>query len=154
MQIEKHMVVSMHYSLSDGDGNLLDTSAGEGPLSFLCGADQIIPGLEKQLLGMHVGDKKKIVVPPAEAYGDYDEELLQKLDRKDLGDVGGLEVGETLEFENDEGHIVEGRVADINDIVVVIDFNHPLAGETLHFDIEITGIRPATAEEIAHGHVH
>ncbi|MDZ7369939.1 MAG: peptidylprolyl isomerase [candidate division KSB1 bacterium] len=154
MQIEKHMVVSMHYSLTDSEGNLLDTSEGRPPLQFLCGADQIISGLENQMLGMQVGEKKSIVVPAVEAYGEYDDELVQEWERSAFSDADQLEEGEVLEFETDDGHVVEGRIAEIDGDTVVIDFNHPLAGEELHFQVEIMDIRPATPEEIAHGHVH
>jgi FKBP-type peptidyl-prolyl cis-trans isomerase SlyD len=154
MRIDKHLVVSMHYTLSDKTGNILDSSEENDPLCFLAGADQIIPGLEKELMGLSVGDKKQVTVSPEDGYGERDEDMIQVFNREELPDTDQLEIGEVLEFENEEGHTVEGSVLEISQENVTVDFNHPLAGETLHFQTEIIDIRKASPEEIAHGHVH
>ena len=154
MQIDKHSVVSMHYTLTDHEGELFETTKGDEPITFLCGAEQILPAFEKELLGLRVGDVKQFVLAPEQGYGEYHEDLVQEWKRDQLKDLDSLEEGEVLEFEDDDGNVVEGEIVEIDGERVVIDFNHPLAGEELHYQIEITDIRSATAEEIAHGHVH
>ncbi|RPI02833.1 MAG: peptidylprolyl isomerase [Calditrichaeota bacterium] len=154
MQIENQMVVSLHYTLTDQNGNILDSSDRDEPLSFLTGAEQIIPGLEKEILGMKLGEKKRVVVMPEEAYGERDERMVQEIKKKMIPHAERLQVGEVLQGEGDDGHLIEGHILEVNENSVIIDFNHPLAGEILHFDTEIIHFRPASAEEIEHGHVH
>lgn len=154
MQVEKHMVVSMHYTLTDEAGNTMDSSEENDPMTFLVGADQIIPGLERALMGLSIGDKKLVIVSPKDGYGERDEEMIQEFERSELPDADQLELEEVLEFEDEEGDTVEGSVIEITGEKVTVDFNHPLAGETLHFQTEIIDIRKASPEEIAHGHVH
>lgn len=150
--IEKDQVVSMNYTLTDGKGNVLDESGGE-PLHYLHGHGNIIPGLEKAMDGMNVGDKKRVEVPAKEAYGEHDPELRFAVDRSAFG---GNEPrpGMTIELRDNTGRRIMARILEVSEKEVQLDANHPLAGQDLTFDVEVTGVRPATAEEVSHGHVH
>lgn len=154
MQAAENKVVSFHYKLTLDSGEVVDTSEGKDPLNFLVNSGQIIPGLEKELIGMAAGDKKVLKVSPEEGYGVKDEDLVQTINRSDIPDSVELAVGEILRGENDDGHVVEGKVIFLDDQIVKIDFNHPLADEALTFDVEITTVRDASEEELAHGHAH
>ncbi|MFT3885108.1 MAG: peptidylprolyl isomerase [Flavobacteriales bacterium] len=149
MSITKNSVVTFHYTLSDNEGNVLDTSDGQEAFAYLHGASMIVPGLEEQLEGKKTGDKVKAVVVPEKGYGTFNMELLQRVP---LEKFGGQKVEEGMQFQAG-GHGVY-TVKEVKDGQVLIDGNHPLAGVTLNFDVEITGVRPATEEELAHGHVH
>lgn len=149
MSITTNSVVTFHYTLSDNDGNVLDSSAGHDAFAYLHGAGMIVPGLEEQLEGRKAGDKLKAVVAPEKGYGTFDMELLQRVP---LEKFGGQKVEEGMQFQAG-GHGVY-TVKEVKDGQVLIDGNHPLAGVTLNFDVEIMDVRPATAEELAHGHVH
>lgn len=147
-----HQVISFHYTLTDQNGKQLDSSRGVQPLTFLSGMGQIIPGLEKVLLGMKTGDKQVINVVHQEAYGVFDQSLVHKVSRTQLP-VQEIKLGDV--FATGEGESYrEVMVVDMTDEFVILDGNHPLAGKDLIFDVEITTIRQASAEEIAHGHVH
>lgn len=148
------IVVSLNYVLNLEDGEEVDRSDGE-PLQFLQGHGQIIPGLEKALYGMTVGDTKNVVIEAAEAYGEYDEEDMQLMPRASFPDDIELEEGMGLYLRDTQsGQRVQAFVAEIMPSEVLLDFNHPLAGETLHFQVEIADLRAATSEELSHGHVH
>lgn len=145
-------VVSMNYTLKDDDGNVLDASEGE-PLEYLQGHSNIIPGLEKALAGLNVGEKKVVVVRPEEGYGEYDPELQISLEREQFrGEVPPE--GAVVELQADDGDMLVGKVSKVTDTEVLLDANHPLAGKTLHFEVEITSVRDASTEEISHGHPH
>lgn len=145
----------MHYVLKDSKGKVLDSSEGQEPLGYLHGANNIVPGLEKQLEGKEKGDKIAAVVEPAEGYGERDERGVQKVGRDQFPDDAPLEVGMQFMAQNEDGNQFPFWVTDVdNGGEVTIDMNHPLAGETLHFDVEIVDVRDATSEERAHGHVH
>ena len=149
------LVVTLEYVLRLDDGDVIDSSEEEGPLEYLHGYGQIIPGLEKALVGMSVGDRKTVVVPPDEAYGDVDMEAFEIVPRSMFPDDIELEEGLELslrDVETDEPF--DATIAEIRETEVMLDFNHPLAGETLHFEVHIPAIREATAEELAHGHAH
>ena len=155
LKIEDGMVVSLDYTLRLDDGEIVDSSQEEGPLEYLHGYGQIIPGLEKALVGLTVGDSKKVTVPPAEAYGDVDMEAFEIVPRSMFPDDMELEEGLELslrDVETDEPF--DATIAEIRKDDVMLDFNHPLAGETLHFEITIPALRRATKEELAHGHAH
>lgn len=149
--IKKDQVVSMTYTLTDGKGTVLDQS-GDEPLEYLHGHGNIIPGLEKALDGMQVGDKKKVDVPAAQGYGAYDPELRFEVERSAFGKQAP-EPGMTVQLQGG-GRQMIARVLQVGDEKVLLDANHPMAGQDLSFDVEITGTRAATAEEISHGHVH
>ena len=152
--IGDNLVVSMHYKLSDGDGNVLDSSEGSAPLAYLHGARNIIPGLEKALVGKVQGDSLQVKVEPAEGYGEVVPELIQTIQKSDFEDAGSVEVGMAFQAEGPDGSVQRIVVKEVDGDKVTVDANHPLAGAVLHFDIEIVGVREATEEEIAHGHPH
>ncbi len=153
MQIAKDTVASFHYRLTDSNDELIDQSEAGQPLAYLHGNGNIIPGLEQALDGRAKGDKFSITMDPDAAYGDYDQTLVQVVERSQFSGVDELEVGMEFQVEFPDGD----RIATISEIEgeqVTIDGNHALAGETLKFEIEVTEVRPATQEELAHGHPH
>jgi len=154
LPIGDELVVSMHYTLTDVDGNVLDSSQGSDPLSYLHGAGNIIPGLEKALAGKVQGDALQVKVEPAEAYGELDPSLVQVLDREAFQGVEAVDVGMAFEARGAEGQVQRVVVKEVEGDQVTIDANHPLAGQQLHFDVQVTSVRAASAEEIEHGHVH
>jgi FKBP-type peptidyl-prolyl cis-trans isomerase SlyD len=149
MQITKDKVASIHYTLRDGDGNILDTSSGREPLTYLQGSGNLIPGMEEGLEGKAVGDKFKLKVAPDKGYGVKDTNLVQKVPRSAFGDQ---KIEKGMQFQTSQGQVVTVTETGLESITV--DGNHPLAGMELHFDVEVTEVRTATAEEISHGHVH
>ena len=146
-------VIGFHYTLTDKTGTVLDSSIGDEPLYFLENSQQIIPGLEKVVALMNVGDKKKIEVLAADAYGDVNPELIVKVKRTQFPPEAELAVGDQFQVNNDHQSPVFTIMAIENDEVTV-DGNHPMAGKDLFFDVEIVGMRDATQEEMAHGHAH
>lgn len=148
-------VVSLSYTLRNGEGELLDQSDAQDPLHYLHGASNIIPGLEVALEGKKIGEKVSVTVPPEQAYGAHEAERVQKLPREAFGDLP-LEVGMELAFQEDEESedYIDVWVRGLSDTHVEVDFNHPLAGVTLHFEAEVLAIRDATADELEHGHAH
>ena len=152
MLIEDKCVVLMEYKLTDREGNLLDQS-DEEPLAYLHGSGQIIPGLEKELVGKTVGDSMSVTVAPEEAYGEFDESLLTKVEKEHLAEIPNLAVGMQVQGESPEGTAIF-TVTEINEGDVTLDANHPLAGRTLNFDVKVVEVRAATEEELSHGHAH
>ncbi len=152
--IGDNLVVSMHYKLTDDEGNVLDSSEGSEPLNYLHGAGNIIPGLEKALVGKVAGDTLQVRVEPAEGYGEVVPELIQTVERAAFQGVDTVEAGMAFEAQAPDGSIQRIVVKNVEGDEVTIDANHPLAGVTLNFDIEIVNVKEATKEEIAHGHVH
>ena len=154
MKITNGSVVSMHYTLTDDDGQVLDSSDGREPLDYMQGVGNIIPGLEKAMEGKVVGDKITAVIPPEEGYGVRSENLVQTISlSKNFEDASEVQLG--VQFQVQTQNAV--RIATVTKLVgdkVTIDMNHPLADITLHFDVEVMAIREATEEEKAHGHVH
>ena len=153
MKIDNQKVVQMHYHLTDGDKNVLDSSQGREPLAYIHGVGNIIPGLEKQLAGKEVGDKITAVVEPAEAYGERDDNLMQIVPKSGFQGDEELQVGMQVQVGTQNGPAI-ASVAKIDGEDVTLDINHPLAGMTLHFDVEIMDVRDATKDELDHGHVH
>lgn len=153
MRIADNVAVFIHYTLTDDEGVVIDSSEGDEPLGYLHGQGNIIPGLEKALVGKQVGDKLDVVVTPEEGYGVYDDDLLEVVPRSTFKGIKKLEPGMEFQARSDEGEQMY-TVVSIEGDEVTIDGNHPLAGETLHFQVEITDVREATAEELEHGHVH
>ena len=148
------LVVSMHYTLTDNEGNVLDSSEGGEPLTYLHGAGNIIPGLEKALVGKVEGDTQQVTVQPAEGYGEVMSELMQTVDKAAFQGVESVEVGMSFEAQTSDGSVQHIVVSKVDGDQVTVDANHPLAGVVLNFDVEIISVREATEEEIAHGHVH
>jgi FKBP-type peptidyl-prolyl cis-trans isomerase SlyD len=148
-------VVQSEYTLSLADGEVVDSSSEHGPLAFLQGAGEIIPGLEAAMYGMVAGERKQIVVTPDLAYGEYEPDNYQVVPLEAFDDAADLEPGMTLEFFDEANNqVIEGYISEIQPDGVVVDFNHWLAGETLYFDVKVVDVRPATPEELEHGHAH
>jgi FKBP-type peptidyl-prolyl cis-trans isomerase SlyD len=145
--VQDNWVVSMDYTLCLANGEVVDTSEGREPLEFIQGQGQIIPGLEKALLGMVVGEEKDITGPPAEGYGEAEPGLTESLPR----DVfpPDVEEGDSFRMRTESGHTVIVYVDSVTDDTVVVDLNHPLAGETLHFHVKIVDAREATDQDLA-----
>ncbi len=148
------LVVTMHYTLTDNEGTTIDSSEGNDPLGYLHGAGNIIPGLEKALVGKTVGDTLNVTVDPAEGYGEIMDDLIQSVDKAAFEGVEDIEPGMGFEATAPDGSMQRIVVRAIEGDQVVVDANHPLAGVTLNFAVEIVTVREATEEEISHGHVH
>ncbi len=144
-------VLTFHYTLKDAKGEILDQSS-DGPMSFLTGIGQIIPLLEQELLGMLIGSKKTVALAAADAYGLPDPKMLMDVPKKELAHIP-IEVGTALQL-NLGDTIKMVRVTQLTDDTVTLDGNHPLAGQDLVFEVEVLNVRPATNEELSHGHVH
>lgn len=154
-RVADEMVVSLDYTLRLDDDQVVDSSQGHEPLEFIQGQGHIIPGLERELYGMEVGERKQVTVSAAEGYGDRDDDRMQVVTREAFGPGAELQTGMGVQMQEPEsGQVFQGTISEINVDNVLIDFNHPLAGETLHFDVTIAGLRPATEDELDHGHVH
>lgn len=153
--VKDEIVVSMTYALTV-DGELIDSTEkieGES-ISFIQGLGQIIPGLEKALYGMKIGETKQVKIEPAEAYGAVDQEAFIWVPREDFPDSIPLELGTVFEMREEDGETLLARINELQTEQVHVDLNHPLAGKELGFDVEIIGLRAATSEELEHGHVH
>ena len=154
MKVEKHSVVSIHYVLTDDKKAVLDSSKGQDPLTYLHGVGGLVPGLEKEISGKSVGDRFNVHVAPIEGYGELDESLIQQVSLSVFEGIETIEPGMQFRTSEQDGSAKLLTVTRVQGDEVTMDMNHPLAGVTLHFDIEVTAIREATAEEIEHGHVH
>ena len=153
MKAQNNQVVTFHYELSDAQGQQVESSRGSDALSVLLGAHNIIPGLEQAMLGREQGERFQVTVPPAEAYGEYRPEFTQRVPKKYFRDAEKLKPGMQTMLQSADGPRVV-TVAKIGQSVIDVDLNHPMAGKTLSFDIEIVEVREASDEEKAHGHVH
>ena len=153
MKIEKNKVVSIHYTLKSDDGHLLDSSEGKSPLSFIQGIGQLIPGLESKLEGKEAGEEIDAVIAPADAYGEYNADMVFQVNKDGFQGDEELKEGMQVEVELSNGKSV-AEVTKIEGDQVTLDVNHPLAGITLHFKVNIVEVRDASEEEISHGHVH
>jgi len=153
MQVSAQKVVYIHYTLKNASGELLDKSAAGEPLAYVHGAGSIIPGLESALEGKTAGDAVNVEVAPEEGYGARDEALVQDVPRGAFQGVEHIEPGMRFQAESNQGARII-TVTAVHEDVVTVDGNHPLAGETLVFDVEVDGVREATPEEVDHGHVH
>lgn len=146
-------VFSFEYTLKDPQGNLIDSSEGHGPLKFLEGSSQIIPGLEKEILLLNEEDSKRINVKAEEAYGPRHEDLVMEVEKTQFPEDQVLNVGDQFQVNDTPDAPIFSIIA-ITDTKVTLDGNHPLAGIDLSFDVKVTEVRQATEEEIAHGHAH
>ncbi|MGB2955826.1 MAG: peptidylprolyl isomerase [Anaerolineales bacterium] len=151
--VQDNLVVTLDYKLIVEDEMMESTEDGE-PILFIQGIGQIIPGLENALYGMEVGDQKTVVIQPEDAYGEYDPESLQEAKKEEFSEEIPLDEGTFLDLEDDEGDILSAQIISAEEDTVTLDFNHPLAGKTLTFEITLTDLRPASEEELDHGHVH
>ena len=153
MQIENQKVVSIHYTLTNEAGQVLDSSENQEPLAYIHGHGNIIPGLENALAGLSKGEKLKVTVEPADGYGERDDSMVQAVPRSAFQGVDDIKPGMQFQAQSPEG-IQLVTVVSVEGDEVTLDGNHPMAGITLIFDVEITDVRDATAEELDHGHVH
>ncbi len=153
MTVADNCVVKIDYTLKNNQGQVLDSSSEKAPLAYIHGKGNLISGLEKELSGMKVGDRTEVVLQPSEAYGERSEELVTSVPRTELAQIPELKEGIQLQAQTAQGVQVL-TVAEIKEDTVTLDANHPLAGEVLNFDVKVVDVREATAEEIAHGHVH
>ncbi|MCA9472311.1 MAG: peptidylprolyl isomerase [Nitrospirales bacterium] len=154
LTIGERSVVSMHYKLTDDKGTVIDTSEGSKPLAYLHGAGNIIPGLEKALVGKTEGESLRVRIEPSEGYGDVNPDLIKIIERKAFEGIEKLEAGMTFQAKAPDGSTQNIMVTKVDGDDVTIDSNHPLAGITLNFDIQILSVREATKEELDHGHTH
>ncbi len=146
-------VVSLEYTLTV-DGEIIDSSEGHGPIEYIQGQGHIIPGLEKAVAGMAVGESKEVAISPAEGYGEEDPNAFVEVPKSEFPPNIPLEVGTPLQLRDAQGQVFDAYIAEVKENSAVLNFNHPLAGKTLNFSVKVVGIREATPEEIAHGHVH
>lgn len=153
MKIEKDTVVSIHYTLTDNDGNQLDSSVGQAPLVYLQGHQNIIPGPEGELEGKSTGDKLKTTITPENGYGPVNGQLVQQVPRSEFQEADTLQIGMQFQVGTESGPMLL-TITHLTDEQVTVDGNHPLAGVTLNFDVEVVELRAATPEELEHGHVH
>lgn len=154
LTIADEHAVSIHYTLKNNAGEVLDSSEGSEPLVYLHGFGNIIPGLEEALLGRKAGDSLQVTVQPENGYGEVVDELRQVVSVDMFQGVEQIEVGQMFETQSQDGHIMLVTVTAIEDGQVTIDANHPLAGEVLHFDVTVEEVREATEDELEHGHIH
>jgi FKBP-type peptidyl-prolyl cis-trans isomerase SlyD len=154
MKIASNAVVTMNYTLTDEKGIVLDTSSEAGPLAYIQGIGQIIPGLEKALDGKEKGEKLQVTIAPEDGYGQRSDEMTQTVPKTEFQDAEQIQVGMQFEVETEDAGKMLLTVIEVNDTEVTLDGNHPLAGVTLNFDVEIMDVREATKEELEHGHVH
>ena len=153
MQIAKNSVVAIDYNLTNDAGEVLDTSEGHEPLAYLHGVGGIIPGLERELEGKQVGDQLQVSVKPEDGYGERDDALEQEVPRDQFEGEDDLALGMQFQVDSEAGPTVV-TVIEIDDDVVTIDGNHPMAGINLNFDVTVREVREATSDELSHGHVH
>jgi FKBP-type peptidyl-prolyl cis-trans isomerase SlyD len=153
MQVAKNKVVSFDYKLTDGSGKLIDSSENHGPLLYIQGIGNLIPGLEKELEGKKAGDHLNVKIDAKDGYGERNDSLCQSVPKAQFESTEALEIGMQFEVETEQGELVVS-VTKIEGDMVTVDGNHPLAGVELHFDVTVKEVRDASAEELAHGHVH
>jgi FKBP-type peptidyl-prolyl cis-trans isomerase SlyD len=154
MALQANKVVTFNYILKDENGELLDSTEKGGPFSFITGNMQVLPGLEEALGTMIIGSKKNIKLAASDAYGEYDENAVQKINRSLFPEEAELEIGMTYFAHSPEGQHLQFVITKMENEDITVNFNHPLAGKNLEFDVELLDVRDATPEEISHGHVH
>jgi FKBP-type peptidyl-prolyl cis-trans isomerase SlyD len=154
MKITNGRVVSLDYRLHLGDGDIIDESLPADPFVYMHGSGQIVPGLERSLEGLVVGDERKVVVEPGDGYGEYQPDGLQEIPRDAFPREVNLEIGQQFEARSPKGETFPMIVKELRRESIVVDLNHPLAGRTLHFDVRVLSIRDATPAELSHGHAH
>ena len=153
MTIQNEKVVTIDYILKDDQGELIDESQ-DGSFSYLHGANNIIPGMENALTGKANGDEFNLVIAPVDAYGEYNENMMQTVERAMFDTEEELQPGMQFHAQNEQGQMIAITISKVEGDQITIDGNHPLAGVTLHYDIKVIDVRDATAEELSHGHVH
>lgn len=152
-RVARDIVVSIDYTLNV-EGEVVDFSEKDEPLEYIQGHGQIIPGLERAMEGMAIGDSKQVEVPAREAYGELDPNAIVDVDRSEFPPDVPIEVGTPLQVRNTDGEILDARISEVEGDHIQLDFNHPLAGKDLLFNVTVMDLRRATPEELEHGHVH
>jgi len=153
MQIKAHKVVTLNYTLTDNEGNIIDQS-NDGSFAYLHGANNIIPGLENALTGKSVGDSMDVTVSPEQGYGERDPAKAQEVPRNMFPEDADIEIGMQFHAQGPDGETLVVTVAGVEDDTITVDGNHPLAGIPLNFAVEVMEIRAASEEELNHGHIH
>jgi FKBP-type peptidyl-prolyl cis-trans isomerase SlyD len=153
LKVKDGHVVSMEYTLKV-DGEIADSSEGRAPLEFVHGSGNIIPGLEREMTGMAIGESKDVVVAAVDAYGEEDEKAFMDVPREQFPEEIPMKVGTEIQVQNQAGQPMYARIDMVGEKSVRLDFNHPLAGKELQFSVKVVGLREATDEEKEHGHVH
>lgn len=154
MPIGANKVVTMNFTLTDETGNVLDSTDAGGPFSFISGTGTVLPKLEEAVSIMMIGTKKQLKLEAKDGYGEYNEDAVQSVGKENFPEDFILEAGMEYMASNPDGVQMPFIITNVEDETVTVDFNHPLAGKKLHFDLELLDVRDATAEELAHGHVH
>ena len=152
MKIDNNCIVALHYTLTNDQGEQLDSSAGHDPLEYLHGAAGIVPGLENELSGKEAGDKFVVVIKPEDAYGEVQPELMMVVAREQFPEGQDIQPGMTFQAQSSEGEERMLAIASVDGDEITVDGNHPLAGQVLHFDVSVESVRAATEEEVAQGH--
>lgn len=147
------LVVTLDYTLTV-DGKIVDSSEEDGPIEFLCGHGNIIPGLEAQLGGLGIGETMQVIVAARDAYGEFDPDQIVDIPLDEFPEEICVEPGVELEMQDEDGDILFARVVSVGKTRAKLDFNHPLAGKELHFEVTVRALRLPTEEELDHGHVH
>jgi FKBP-type peptidyl-prolyl cis-trans isomerase SlyD len=161
-QIGQKSYVAIEYKVFDEDGDEVEATDADEPLTYIHGFEQIVPGLEKALTGLSQGDTKSIALSMEDAYGPHDEDGILELSRGDFPDPDSIEVGDELELEGDDGDVLLAHIVEIEGDTVVVDANHPLAGQNIRYEVKVVEVREATADELEmaeaeardHAHVH
>ncbi len=152
-QVKDDMVVTLDYALIVDDEEL-ESTKGSRPIQFIQGHGQIIPGLEEAIAGMEVGSSKTIHVKAEDAYGEIDPDARQKVKQEEFSEDVPLDVGTFLDLRDQDDNVLSAQIVDKDEETVTLDFNHPLAGKDLVFEVTIADLRPATESELEHGHIH
>ena len=152
--VKKDRVISLDFILKDEQGETLDQSTEGEPLEYLHGAGDVVAGLEKALEGHQLGEQIRVVIPPADAYGEYEVSLVDEVSRDQFPDIDDIQPGMQFQTQMDDGAPMIISVTAVDGDKIIVDGNHPLAGMTLVFEVEIIAIRQASEDELAHGHVH
>jgi FKBP-type peptidyl-prolyl cis-trans isomerase SlyD len=153
IRVEDDKIVTLDYTLTV-DGEVIDSSEGSEPIQFIQGRGQIIPGLERELYGMEIGDSKNVSVTAQEGYGEEDPEAFADVPRQQFPPQIPLEPGVEIQLRDEEGQVLDARIHSVREESIRLNFNHPLAGKELNFDVTVVDLRHATPEELEHGHVH
>ena len=151
--VKNNLVVSIDYTLTV-NGEIVDSSDSREPLIFLHGHGNIIPGLEKEILGMKIGESKKVLITPKDGYGEFDEEAFMEIPINQFPKNIPVEVGTEVQMQDEGGEAVFAWIEKVENNMALLNFNHPLAGKTLNFAVKVVALREPGEDELAHGHVH
>jgi FKBP-type peptidyl-prolyl cis-trans isomerase SlyD len=154
MPLKSNQVVTMNFTLKDDNGNILDSTKGNEPFSFISGTNQILPKLEEKVGEMLIGSKMDVILDPEDGYGIYDDGAVKIINRSEFPEDIELDKGMGFLAKSPQGKDVQFFIKEVEGDNITVDFNHPLAGKNLHFDLELLNLRDATREELDHGHVH